>query len=252
VAGTQRSPRAVCVRRFVLLQVLAWAGLCLAAAGGCSLEAANQNAEGVRLFRQGYYDGAAQRFQQALYVDPGNADSWYNLAATYHRVGKLHRRDADLQQAESLYYQCLQRNPNHQESYRGLAVLLADRGRSDEAFRVVQSWADRSPSLSAPRVELARLYQEAGDRDTAKVRLLEAVTLNPTDSRALAALGKLREESGDTSQALADYQRSLWQDRYQPEVAARVAALQTNVYAGQFATQPGGSRMAAGSAPTLR
>ena len=44
--------------------------------------------------------------------------------------------------------------------------------------------------------------------------------------RALTALGRLREVQGDRNQAVANYQRSLSVNRNQPEVAARVAALQ--------------------------
>jgi hypothetical protein len=36
----------------------------------------------------------------------------------------------------------------------------------------------------------------------------------------------LREVSGDRAQALANYQRSLAINRFQPEISARVAALQ--------------------------
>ena len=39
-------------------------------------------------------------------------------------------------------------------------------------------------------------------------------------------MGKIRDDGGDSAQALANYQRSLWQDNRQPQVAARVAALQ--------------------------
>ncbi|NLF08962.1 MAG: hypothetical protein GX594_13425, partial [Pirellulaceae bacterium] len=40
------------------------------------------------------------------------------------------------------------------------------------------------------------------------------------------ALGKIREEAGNTAQALANYQRSLELDNRQEYVASRVAALQ--------------------------
>ena len=60
--------------------------------------------------------------------------------------------------------------------------------------------------------------------------------------RALAALGKLREESGDPVQALANYQRSLGFNRNQPEVAARVAALQAVGIGAPNYASPGDGR----------
>ena len=54
-------------------------------------------------------------------------------------------------------------------------------------------------------------------RPPAQRELIEAVTIDPHNARALAALGRLREESGDTTQALTNYQRSL---ANQPQPAA--------------------------------
>ena len=179
----------------------------------------SKNADGVRMFEQAYYQGAQQRFQQAIQTDPNNPDGYYNLARTYHQLGKLHNQKSDFQQAESYYHQCLDHDPNNQDCHRGLAVLLVEQGRSADAFKLVEGWAARNPSLAAPKIELARLYEETGNRDAAKQQLIEAVAVDPTNSRALAALGKLREDAGETAQALANYQRSLSVDPNQPQVA---------------------------------
>ena len=58
-------------------------------------------------------------------------------------------------------------------------------------------------------MELARLYSEFGNKEAATNALADAVRLNPNDARQWAALGKVREESGDNTQALANYQHSL-------------------------------------------
>jgi tetratricopeptide (TPR) repeat protein len=202
----------------------------LASSAGCgTLSAQGQNAEGVRLHQQGYYQQSLTRFQQAVYSDPNNADGYYNLAATYHRMGKLSGNRAELDQAESYYNQCLDHGPDHRECYRGLAILLVEENRSEEAFRLLEGWAGRSPSNAEPKIELARLYEEFGDKTAAEHQLVEALTSDPYNARALAALGKLHEQAGEFTQALSVYQRSLWHDRLQPEVAARVAALQSAV-----------------------
>lgn len=192
---------------------------------GCSLLAHGQNADGVRLVRQGYHQAAVERFRQAIASDPQNPDGYYNLAATYHRMARVTGNNEYWEQAESYYNQCKDRDPNHQDCYRGLAVLLVQRGRKDEAFRLLEAWSQRYPSSPAPRIELARLSEELGDRETAREYLYEALSVDPYNARALAALGRLHEQDGNTAQALADYQRSLAQDRFQPELASRVAAL---------------------------
>lgn len=204
------------------------------------------------MFQQAYYQGALQRFQQAIQIDPNNADGYYNLAATYHRLGDMQQQKLYWQQAESYYHQCLDHDPNHTDCYRGLAVLLVSQNRSQDSFRLLEGWAERNPSLAAPKVELARLFEESGDREAAKHHLIDAVAVDPNNSRALAALGKLREESGDVTQALANYQRSLALNRFQPQVAARVATLQSSFGPAPLVTPPGGTRTVTAPTPAFR
>jgi tetratricopeptide (TPR) repeat protein len=218
---------------------------------GCGVISHAQNAEGVSMYQHAEFQGALERFHQSLATNPNNPDAYYNLGATYHRLGRLHNQKSDIQQAESYYHQCLDRDPNHQDCYRGLAVLLVEDGRTQEAFQLVQNWEQRYPSASSPKIELARLYDESGNKDAARQQLQDALEVDPNNARAYAALGKLREESGDPGQALANYQRSLQLNHYQPQVAQRVAALQS-VAGGVQVTPPGGTRIVTTPAAPLR
>ncbi|MEM6330813.1 MAG: tetratricopeptide repeat protein [Planctomycetota bacterium] len=233
------------------------AGLaCVAiAAAGCSTVTSQaKNSQGVRLFQQGAYPQAAAEFQKAIAANPDSADGYYNLAASLHKTGAIHNRPADLQQAEVLYNQCLERNPDHLECYRGLAVLLTETSRRDAAFRLLNNWDRASPANPDPKIELARLLEESGQPEQAKAQLVAALTADPNNARAFTALGRLRDQSGEYQQALADYQRSLQLNRFQPDVTARVAAL--NAALGGAATgvppvQPPG-RMANQWRPSVR
>ena len=220
--------------------------------GGCRAISSTQNVQGVQLYQQGNYQAALQKFQQALTTDPNDANAYYNLAATYHRLGTLQKQKTLLDQAESYYHQAVAYNPNQVDAYRGLAVLLTEENRSEEAFKLLQGWSERSPTLAAAKVELARLSQEFGDKEHAKQYLLEAIERDPYDARALAALGKLYEQTGNTTQALSVYQRSLWQNQHQPEVAARVAALQGAAGGMPIVTPPGGTRVVGVPNPIYR
>jgi len=229
------------------------AALCLPLAGCGSFAAQGLNAEGVRLFDRTRYQEAAQNFQKALDSDPNNADALYNLASVYHRTGIANNRPADLAQAEQYYNLCLGRDPKHAECYRGLAALLAQQGRTEEAFRRIQSWADGNPASPDPKIELARLCEEWGDRDRARQYLAEALLVDSNNPRAFTALGRLSEQSGDRVRALQNYQQSLLADRFQPEVASRVASLQSAVGAAPAAGSPPGAILVApGPADTLR
>jgi tetratricopeptide (TPR) repeat protein len=226
VAFPQRSTLRSFGRQQAAITACLLAGLCLSLSGCGSFAAQGHDAEGVRLFQQARYQDAVREFQTAAYEDPNDADAYYNIAATYHRLAKLEKRPSDLSQAECYYNQCLDRNPNHTECYRGLAVLLAEQNRKDDAFTLLDRWMQRQPASADAKIELARLNDEYGNRQAAQDLLNEALVCDPTNPRTLTALGKLREDAGDKAQALANYQRSLAEDSRQPLVASRVSALQ--------------------------
>lgn len=229
-------------------------GCSLLWASGCgSLAAEGMNAEGVRLYSEARYDDAIQEFHKALNNDARNADGYYNLAATYHRMGIQTGNKQYLQQAEQYYHMCQDHDPDHCHCYRGLAVLLVQQGRSEEAFHLIATWADRQPTLAEPKIELARLYQECGDLQAAKSHLNEAVRADPHNARALAALGSLHEQLGEQAAALQDYQQSLARDPAQPALASRVATLQGGLApAWQPGASSGGTQMATGGGSLLR
>ncbi|TWT53219.1 tetratricopeptide repeat protein [Rubripirellula amarantea] len=228
-----------------------WVGLSVLATcqTGCQWAAGGQNATGARLYEQGQYSAALQQFQKVIATDPENADGYYNLAATNHRLGNQRGDSQQITQAEALYNQCLDHDPNHVECHRGLAVLLVDTGRPDRAFALMKNWAAQNPQFAEPRIELARLYEEVSDPSTALKYLEDAVQKDPNNSRAWLALGRLREQTGDLNQALQNYQRSLALNGSQPMAAERIASLSRQISANfeavsaqggtQIASQPG-------------
>jgi tetratricopeptide (TPR) repeat protein len=193
---------------------------------GCQFTARGQNLSGVRQFQTGNYQAAAAHFQQALKMNPRNADAHYNLAALYHRYAAMQRDSNLFAQAETHYQQCLLIDPNHPDCRRGHAVLLAETNRLQDAYQSIQRWADMSPTSAEPRVELARLYQEHGDRQSAEIYLQQALQIDPNNSRAWGAIGKLREEAGQLSEALANYQKSYQLNPTQTGAYHKIAELQ--------------------------
>jgi tetratricopeptide (TPR) repeat protein len=201
----------------------------LLSSAGCRWGASGKNATGAQLHQQGQYTAALQQFQQVVAEDPSNPDGYYNLAATTHQVAKQRNDQALYRNAEALYNQCLDHDPNHVECHRGLAVLLMDTDRPDRAFALMKTWAAQNPNSAEPRVELARLYEEAGQPETALKYLEDAVQKDANNPRAWLALGRLRESSGDLPQALQNYQHALAINSNQPMVADRVAALSRQI-----------------------
>jgi len=197
-----------------------------------------RNVNGVRYFQQGQYPVALQRFDAAMTIDPRNPDTYYNKAAVLHRTGLVNRDQNLLTQAESFYQQCLALDPNHVDCHRGLAVLLTETGRKDQAFALLKTWTTQSPQNADAQIELARLYEEYNDLRSAEAALNAALAIDLKNWRAHAALGRLREQAGDYPQALQNYQMAYSLNRFQPELQTRIAALQSRVSPAQAGAAP--------------
>jgi tetratricopeptide (TPR) repeat protein len=219
----------------------------LACAAGCRAVSTGRNVDGVRYVNLGQYPSAIQRFDAALTADSRNPDAYYNKAALLHRIGTQQRDQSQLAQAESLYRQALDLNPDHVDAHRGLAVLLSETGRVNESFTLLKNWAVSSPQNAEARVELARLYEEYGDPRSAELYLNEALAINSGNWRAHAALGRLREQAGDYAQALQNYERAYSLNRFQPQLQQRIADLRGKAGAiSSASTTPAGGGLPGG------
>ncbi|QDU96661.1 photosystem I assembly protein Ycf3 [Lignipirellula cremea] len=212
------------------------------------MASSSHNLEGKRLYQSGHYSQAVDRFQKAIETDSTNPDAYYNMAATFHRMGVDKGDEQLLAQSEMLYNQCLDYDPNHVDCHRALGVLLIETGRSDASFRLMKNWANKNPNSAEARIELARLYHEFGDLPTSKVHLDQALQIDPYNSRAWNAAGLMQEQAGNYGQALANYHRSYQNNNLQPDVASRIATLQRNLNTSGASTISGDTRMVT---PTL-
>lgn len=195
---------------------------------GCQMSTAH-NSNGVKQFRSGQYQAALDSFQRAVAANPDDPDAYYNLAATLHDWGRRARNASLLEQSESLYNRCLDLSPDHVDCHRALAVLLVDSSRKDSAFTLLERWAQRSPTLGDPQIELARLHEEFGDEGSAKQYLTQALDIQSGNPRAWAALARIREGEGRFAQALSNYQQAYNINRNHPGVTQRIASLQQRI-----------------------
>lgn len=217
----------------VMHRLLLWAMITvLPLLTGCGITANGWNTEGVKLYEAGHFPEAIERFQYALGTDGQNADAYYNLAVTYHQMGLRSNDQGFLTESEALYNRCLDFDGDHTDCHRGLAVLLAQTDRQDKAVALLNNWAQDKPHMSAPRVELARLHQEWGDTQTARLQLEKACSIDKNDARAWKALAALNESEGRTEIALAQYQRSYLLDNQQAQLPSRIASLNQQVRTG--------------------
>jgi len=206
----------------------------------------NYNAEGMRYYGQAQYDTAMNAFQAALKANPNDPNALYNVAATYHQSARVALRSGQAAAAQQLYEQaaqyyqlCLSKDPNFADAYRGLSALYMDCQNGEAAYQLLVNWLNANPVAVEPKLELARYYHEFVQicmiqgrteeapkmRSVAEKYLYQVLATEPTNYRALRALGYLKEQSGDIAGAIADYQRSLQAYPSQKDLEDRIAAL---------------------------
>ena len=205
--------------------------MCTLVFAGCNT-ANKQNAMGRASFLNGQYSQAINQFQQALVANPQNSDAMYNLGATYYTLGKQSRNSQWINQAEQLYRQAIAHDDQHIDSHRALAGLLVESGRKSYAFDLLNSWRQRYPRSAEPMIELASLYSEFGDQNQATNLLADALQVDGTNTRALKAMGYIRESQGQLNLALDNYLRSYQLDSRQADVAQLITRLQTRIAQG--------------------
>jgi tetratricopeptide (TPR) repeat protein len=179
------------------------------------------NEAGVEHYQRGEFDRAGEDFKAALILQPRDTALLFNLAQCYDNLGQS-------DQAEQLYRQCLQQEPNHAEGRHALNVLLIKRGRGAEAQRMVQDWLTREPKLSAAYAEDAWLFDQEGDPLKAINRYQSAIYYDPHNTQALREMGRIYEEELNIpSKALHLYQTALDYDPHQAELVKRVNRLRS-------------------------
>ena len=188
---------------------------------GCNLfNGYAMNRSGQRYYQSGRFAAARDEFKRAAADHPGNADYLTNMALATRRQG-------DLREAERIYRHAINFDPSHQPSHHGLAQLLVDQNRTAEAHSLLQAWVASQPYSPEAHVEMAWLQGRTGDSSGASASLQQALQLNPNHPAALAQMGQHYDKAGQQRLATAMYQRSLYNNWYQPQVHRRVQAMRS-------------------------
>jgi Flp pilus assembly protein TadD len=197
---------------------------CLVGFAGCSSPSQelvrDYNQDGVHLFQTGDYKAALESFQAAQKLAPEDGALYYNIGECYDHLGQSTL-------AERSYTECIQRAPDHVECRHALASLLVRTGRRDEAERQIHAWLAREPQRAAAYAEDGWLWLQAGDLPRARVRLQQALELDPHEPRALIELARVYEVMHRPDRAVALYERVLERDPTHPEVVKRLNLLRS-------------------------
>ncbi|MDB4967309.1 MAG: Tetratricopeptide 2 repeat protein [Myxococcales bacterium] len=157
-------------------------------------EAVEALKDAARMWRlgPGNYERALERLKDALEIDPGLWEAWYD--AGYIELLRHHTDEAiaALEKAHGIL-------PTHAPTVAALGQAYLAAGRTADAVKVLRGFVEKQPNAkeaNAARVQLANAQRRAKKLDEATETLRAVLRLEPRSAPALSALGMVYEARG--------------------------------------------------------
>lgn len=138
---------------------------------------------GVLAYQVGDMDTATAEFMAALEADPDDADTHYQLGATYlilaFPMGAMEPDAGRLQQAEDEFNRALAVESDKPEALVGLANIHMLRNEMPQAISTLERAIEQSPQMREALFALGRAYAAVGDTANAKTTLDQFLATDP-------------------------------------------------------------------------
>ena len=150
---------------------------------------------------QGRYDDATREMLTATQADPSNHIFQLRLGDVYAAA----RQDAD---AQTAYERVIALQPRYWAGYLNYAVLHYNRGRFDDAERLLQQLLQWTPDNPSALATLGAVYLGMGRHADAETVSRRACALRPNRT-CYVNLGLALQRQRRTEEALVEYERAL-------------------------------------------
>jgi Flp pilus assembly protein TadD len=147
-------------------------------------------------------DEARAHLEEAVRLEPANADALVNLGAALQKTGRL-------DEATNAYREALRLRPEDASAHNNLGATLEQLGRADQAAIEYRESLRRAPESSATHANLGRALLAMGRPDEAAGELREALRLEPALPTAQYLLGTALAERGRLEEAVRAFQTAL-------------------------------------------
>jgi protein O-GlcNAc transferase len=158
--------------------------------------------KGVELAKQGEFAQAATYFQQAIALNPTEAEFHNNLGITLIEQGKP-------TEAIACYQQALTLNPNYAQAYYNLGNTFKEQGQFEQAAEAYQQAINLNPNIASIHLNLGNVYQERGQFTQAITCYQRALTLSPINANIYLNFGIALRRQGKFIDAIDWLQRAL-------------------------------------------
>lgn len=155
-------------------------------------------------YNENRFAEAVSAFQQCLKLDPMNIKAEDNLGLSFAGLGHNEEAAAAYQQAIAWQEQSLARNPR---PYIDLGSLLIDENRSKDAVTLLLQAIEIDPRDSKTHELLGKAYTRLEEFPKAQAELEKAVELSPQTPNLHCMLAPVYRKQGLAEKAKAEYDR---------------------------------------------
>lgn len=121
----------------------------------------------------------------------------------------IHQRAGRVDEAEQLYRQILQQQPEHSGALFFLGAIAHRTGRLDLAIELIRKAIACNPSYPEAHNKLGNVLMDKGQMDQAIAAYRQAVALKPAYPQALYNLGNCLRVQGNLDEAIALYRQAI-------------------------------------------
>ena len=168
-----------------------------------------QNNLGAALASLGRGPEAMEHYEQALQIDPENAEAHYNLGRVFFQEGKLSEAIEHNERA-------LRIRPDYAEAHNNLGAALVRQGRLPEAIGHYEQALRLNPDYAEAHYNLAAALMGQGRLPEAIGHYEQALRLQPDFPEAHNNLGNALLRLGKVPEAIGHYEQAL---RLKPDFA---------------------------------
>ncbi len=152
----------------------------------------------------GRRDEATELFEKAIEMDPGTTGPLAHIA-----IGQGHLARLDLDAAREAFNQALEVDQLNGGAHAGLASVLIEEGKIDEAEKELEVAVRFMPTNRRVLSTLAAVHNKKGDHEESLKYARQALGVSETSPRALNALGSALRSSGDLNGAREAFEKAL-------------------------------------------
>lgn len=189
---------------------------------------------GMLLINLNRHDEAISLLQSATRLDPKSADAFFNLGKALAKVGRGREADEVFEaafeltpsrkllaeaarlhgegkydEAERVYRQILNTEPDNVDALRMLAMLAATAGHFDDAEKLLRQVITVAPDYFTAHMDLGRILKDQDRFEDAIIALRAALQIEPNNAGTWFMLGATLAPAALTYEAVEAYQKSL-------------------------------------------